>query len=555
MSNLRSGCHAIRILFLALFLPLLICANFSVAQQASTTSNTGSIRGTVVDSKSAQPLNGATVALRSLHGGGGEGNSAVTASDGAFSFAHVAPGRYRLVASHNGYVDSTGDRGASYGFRATGISLSVAAGQDIDSVVVRLTPTGVITGRVTNERDEPMPGVLVQVMKATFRSGHKEFSDARTGFTDDRGEYRVWGLAPGRYYLKATNPRVWERGASAAQVYVPTFYPGVLDASQTEPVELHPGDEVGGINFSLAAFRAVHVRGRVLASNGLPAKSADVTLSQLTGNGFTAEADTDPTGKFDLRGVPPGTYQLVAQSSDSSESAHLLMGRANVSVGETNLDAPDIVVFPGATVSGHVRVDGDKKLTLPHTFAALKPMSPSESAGVETASVQPDGSFTFHDVPEGEYGLTLSPLPDGYYVKSGGDTATPGLVVSHGHAPPADIRLNSGAGRVQGVVYKDKDNQEVAPSVTVALVPDATHRSNSEYYRVATTDRSGQFMLASIPPGDYSLLALEDIDRDAFMDPDFIQRYESVGRPVRIEDGSSLNLQVQVIVPSEDAPQ
>ena len=119
---------------------------------------------------------------------------------------------------------------------------------------MRLTPTGVITGRVTNERDEPMPGVLVQVMKATFRSGHKEFSDARTGFTDDRGEYRGRGLAPGQYYLKATNPRVWERGASAAQVYVPTFYPGVLDASQTEPVELHPGDEVGGINFSLAAF-------------------------------------------------------------------------------------------------------------------------------------------------------------------------------------------------------------------------------------------------------------------------------------------------------------
>ena len=98
MSNLRSGCHAIRILFLALFLPLLICANFSVAQQASTASNTGSIRGTVVDSKSAQPLNGATVALRSLHGGGGEGNSAVTASDGAFSFRTLLPAA--IVLSH-----------------------------------------------------------------------------------------------------------------------------------------------------------------------------------------------------------------------------------------------------------------------------------------------------------------------------------------------------------------------------------------------------------------------------------------------------------------------
>ncbi len=481
--------------------------------------------------------------------------SAVTASDGAFSFAHVAPGRYRLFASHNGYVDPNGGRGAYYGSRGMGTIFTVAAGQDVDSVVLRLTPTGVITGHVTNERDEPMPGVLIQAMKATFRSGHREFSDARTGFTDDRGEYRVWGLAPGQYYLKATNPRVWERGSSAAQVYVPTFYPGVLDAAQSQAVELHPGDEVGGINFSLSAFRAVHVRGRVLASNGLPAKSADVTLSQLTGNGFTAEADTDPTGKFDLRGVPPGAYQVVAQSSDNSESAHLLMGRATVTVGETNLDAPDIVVFPGATVSGHVRVEGDKKLTLPHTFASLKPISPSDSAGVETASVQPDGSFTFHDVPEGEYGLSLSPLPDGYYVKSGRDTATPGIVVSHGHAPPAEIRLDAGAGRVQGVVYKDKDNQQVAPSVTVALIPDVARRNNSDNYRFGTTDRSGQFMFASIPPGDYSLIALEGIDRDAFMDPEFIQRYESAGKPVRVEEGSSLNLQIQLIVPSEDSAQ
>lgn len=554
MGNIRSCRHAIRVLLLALFLPLLICNDLSIAQQASTAANTASIRGTVVDSKTSQPLNGATVALRSLQAGG-EGSSTVTASDGAFAFAHVAPGRYRLTASHNGYVDSSGGRGAYRGSQAAGTTFSVAAGQDLDSVVVRLTPTGVITGHVTNERDEPMPGVLVQAMKATFRSGHREFSDARTGFTDDRGEYRVWGLAPGQYYLKATNPRAWERGVAAAQVYVPMFYPGVVDPAQTQPVELHPGDEVGGVNFSLAAFRAVHVKGRVLASNGLPAKAADVTLSQLTGNGFTAEADTDPTGKFDLRGVPPGTYQLVAQSSDSSESAHLLMGRAAVSVGEASLDVPDIVVFPGATVSGHVRVDGDKKLTLPHTVASLKPTSPSDSAGIETASVEPDGSFTFHDVPEGEYGLTLSPLPDGYYVKSGRDVSSPGVVVSHGHAPPADIRLDPGAGRVQGVAYKDKDYQQVAPAVTVALIPDAARRSNSEYYRVATTDRSGQFMLTSIPPGDYALFALEDIDRDAFMDPDFIQRYESVGKPVQVEEGSSLNLQLQLIVPSQDSPQ
>src|SRR6202034_2987476 len=103
-------------------------------------------------------------------------------------------------------------------------------------VVVRLMPTGVITGHITNERDEPMPGVLVQTMKASYGSGHREFSDARTGFTDDRGEFRVWGLAPGQYFLKATNPRFTERSPIPNQVYVPIFYPGVVDPAQSQSI-------------------------------------------------------------------------------------------------------------------------------------------------------------------------------------------------------------------------------------------------------------------------------------------------------------------------------
>ncbi len=534
-----------------LFALLLVSLIHSFAQDQS--GNAGSIHGTVIDARTSQPLRGATVSLQNPQSSGSSGgwNSATTAADGSFLFRNLLPGNYRLSASHNGYVNS--GRRPRYGAQSPGNSVSLTAGQTVDDVVLRLMPTGVVTGHITNDRDEPMPGVLVQTMKASYRNGHREFSDARTGFTDDRGEFRVWGLAPGQYFLKATNPRNGERGRAPAQVYVPIFYPGVADPAQSQAIELHPGEELTGINLSLLAQRTVHVKGRVLTSNGVPAKGSDVALSQFAGDGYSLEVETDPAGRFDLAAVPPGSYSIVSQSSDNSMSGHLQMGRASISVGDTPVDVPDLVLFPGATVSGHLRVEGDRKVSLPRTLASLKPLSADASAGVDSAAVQPDGSFTFHDVPEGEYGLSVSPLPDGYYVKTTRDTPSAAILVSHGHAPPAEVHIGPGAVRIQGTVYKDSDNQQVAASVTVALVPDVAQRSNSEYYRVATSDQSGKFMLANVPPGDYSLSAFENVDRDAVMDPAFLQRYEGAGKSLHIEEGANQNLQLQLTADAQDS--
>ena len=524
--------------------------SFAQDQSAST----GSIHGTVIDAKTSQPLSGATVSLQNFQPSGRPAaldSATTTAADGSFLFRNLTPGNYRLSAAHNGYVSSA--RRPHPGAQSPGSAVSLTAGQTVDDVVVRLMPTGVITGHITNDRDEPMPGVLVQTMKATYNSGHREFSDARTGFTDDRGEFRIWGLAPGQYFLKATNPRFSARGPVSTQVYVPIFYPGVVDPAQSQSIELHPGEELSGINLTLSAQRTVHVKGRVLTSNGVPAKGSDVTLSQFAGDGYSLEVETDPAGRFDLAAVPPGPYSIVSQSSDNSMSGHLQMGHASISVGDTPVDVPDLVLFPGATISGHLRVEGDRKVSLPRTMASLKPLSADASAGVDSAAVQPDGSFTFHDVPEGEYRVTVSPLPDGYYIKTTRDTPAAAILVSHGHAPPIEVHISPGAVRVQGTVYKDSDNQQVAPSVTVALVPDAARRSNEEYYRVGISNQSGQFTLANVAPGDYSLFAFENVDRDAVMDPTLLQRYEGAGKSLHIEEGANQNLQLQLTADAQDS--
>jgi guanyl-specific ribonuclease Sa len=494
------------------------------------------------------------VSLHSLERSGGW-NSDTTAADGSFTFRGLAAGRYQLSATHAGYLDSS--RGQRRAEQANGVIVALTAGQEIGDAVVRLTPTGVIAGRIVNEREEPMPGVYVQTMKASYRNGYREFSDARAGFTDDRGEFRVWGLAPGRYYIRVTNPRRSERGPSAGDVYVPMFYPSVVDPVQAQSVELHPGEELNGINFTLGPSHTVHVRGRVLTSNAAPAKGAQVTLSQAGNSSYSLDAESDATGKFDIPAVPAGSYVVAAELQEGSESTHPLIGRTTVQVGDTNFDAGDIAVFPAATVSGRVVAEGDRKPNLKGTSASLVPIGSSSYANSARAVIQPDGSFTFHDVTEGNYHFVLPSTPAGYYVQTGNgsNAADAGVQVSHGHAASVEIRLAFGAGRIQGVAYKDKDNRKIAPAVMVVLIPDAKRRGDSQYYRAAKADQSGAFFLEGIPPGDYSLFAWDDVDRDAYMDPDFMQQYEGAGIPVHVEQGSSLSFELQLVNQSQNESQ
>ncbi len=527
-------------------LPALLLLVFAVpffAQDNSNNNTTGTIRGTVIDTKTSHPLAGARVRL--VGRGSGGAKSATTNADGAFVFSGIAPGRYAVNASQEGY--SSGSRGSNYSGRS-GSAIAVGAGQSIDDVVIRLAPAGMIAGRVTNERDNPMPKVFVEAVRRSYRDGQLSLTGARSAFTDDHGEFRISGLAPGTYCLKVTKPRNWENGRVPSLVYVPVFYPSVVDPAQAQTVELHPGEELSGIQFTLTPVNAVHVKGKIATSNGKPVEAANVTLSQFGSNGYVREDQSTGSGKFDIAGVPAGSYTLDAQWSADIDSARLLTGRATLSVGDTDVVAPDIVLYPGATVSGRVVVEGDRKVLMPRS-ASLIPLG--GAGGYASTSVQADGSFVFQDVPQGNYRIRLTPLPGGYYVNPDTDAgkrlAT--VAVNHGQAT-VEVRLTHGAGQIQGVIYQDSDKRVPAASATVVLLPDSEQPTAGDNYRVVTSDRSGRFMIQSVAPGDYSLVALEDVERDGLTDPDQLREFKNIGQSVRVETGGSLDLQVPLAVPA-----
>jgi len=292
-------------------------------------------------------------------------------------------------------------------------------------VILRLLPSAVIVGRVTSEGEEPVPNVFVQAMKFTYQGISESYPMwARRPRTTAANT--ASGIGSGKYYVRATHPR---GGAvrPGSTIYVPIFYPGVSDLSRTQPIELHPGDEISGIDLAFGAVRSVRVNGRVLNASSLAVKDAQVTLVGGSGTMVYAagQASTDAKGAFELRSVAPGSYTLIAEQFGNADPEKVARGRTSLEVGEGNLNDVEVIIGPGASLSGHVRVEGKTNPDFAKLTVALDAQDDLSSMGfapdVSNVPLRSDGTFTFHDVPEGTYHIKVLPLPDGYYLKPSGE--------------------------------------------------------------------------------------------------------------------------------------
>jgi hypothetical protein len=126
-----------------------------------------------------------------------------------------------------------------------------------------LSATGVITGSVSNSENEPQVGVSVLALETHYSQGSRRLGIIGQVTTDDRGQYRIYGLKPGQYYVCAFEPARHEtmrrpKGAPPQDSYISTFYPNVHEASKASPIRIQPASEMAGINISLLRSPAFH---------------------------------------------------------------------------------------------------------------------------------------------------------------------------------------------------------------------------------------------------------------------------------------------------------
>ena len=170
---------------------------------ASPQVRTATLQGAVVKVISNEPIANVAVELRSLDAGRARVYSTTTARDGRFGFRLIPPGRYQLTAMRGGYV--RGD----YGLRgpgASGITITLAAGQRMADVRLAMRATGTIAGRITDLLGEAVGNVHVKALRYSYQDGRVSLIDVKSVFTNDLGEYRLGWLPPGMYNVSALHP-------------------------------------------------------------------------------------------------------------------------------------------------------------------------------------------------------------------------------------------------------------------------------------------------------------------------------------------------------------
>jgi sarcosine oxidase gamma subunit len=508
-------------------------------------------------------------------------------------------GLYAVQVQGNGYIPQMyGKRSAS----DTGTPVVVTAGQVTRDVNVILTPAATLSGSIRDEFNRPLVNVPVHLLRYSYNSeGERVYAPGSAVQTDDRGEYRMYWVTPGRYYVLAGRPTTAANpmvemitlalgGAGAAGNRVPAvkgyaFYPGAADIENARAVDLPPGTELEAIDVTLVAKpRTYAIRGRLVDSKtGQPPAQASVfAVPQTAGlntDGLEARLAmpnrnySAATGRIEIRDLMPGVYSVMAVTPDPLAAART--GAPNQSSGVltvsvSNSDVEDIVLAlaPAGSIEGRLRVEGtipagtkinEIRVHLRPTGAnspaqrVMQAQLQASSGYYESGAAQTraDGTFRMANVPPGDYRLEVAAWilerPGSLaYIKEarfeGADALSSPLHLSGSGA--LDVVIAMGGRRLEGVVT-DGRSQPVS-GAQVVLVPDRA-RFRVELYQALTTDKGGRFATAPIAPGDYKVFAWESIEEFSWFDPDVLTRYESRSRTVHVTETSAETIDIRVI--------
>jgi hypothetical protein len=482
--------------------------------------NPGVLEGRVLHALSGEPVGRARVTLRTE----GPQNSltALTDSAGRFVFENLAAGIYRIWAERTGFLPQ--EHGARPPAQA-GLPVQLESGQTLRGVEIRLTPQGVIAGTVVDEYGDPVPRVQVAALRRTGYGGVRAVR-VEGAETNDRGEFRLFGLAPGGYLLFAQAPPHFRERPSRAgggvpeEQFVQTYYPGVPDLAGAALVEVAPGQEVAGRDIRMRLEPVVRVRGRLVpASAQASLRNLSVGLAprdRRQAGAFQFNTMPAPDGSFEIPNVRPGSYYLFALRRDLRP---YLVGRVPVEVGLS--DVTDVLLPVGETLSlsGRMRIEGGSPAPLEGGRVMLVPAEMTPVA-LPSAFVQPDGTFRFEGVSRESYRFQFLGLADRLYVKSvqadGREVLETGLDLGEAEtAPHLEVTLSAGAGTVEGTVQAD--NKPALAYVT--LVPEPMNWNRLYRYAGTTANSAtGRFRFQGVYPGEYRLYAWSH--RDSAPDPD-----------------------------------
>jgi hypothetical protein len=512
------------------------------------------IEGRVVDDSSGNPLRRAYVTLRPSDSGA---NATLVDVDenGRFVIRDVRPGNYRLEAEREGYMPGNIVRRDA--FRLPSV-VYLDNSQRWNNLEIRMKKWGVITGRVQYDDAEPAAGARVQVFRTLRSRGRVSYQQAGAATTNDLGDYRVFGLAPGSYFVAATplrsavpgvleQPRRDRNGLEIAPIAYPTtFFPNTIRLTQAAPVRVNAAQEAASIDIFLLPVRKVRVRGRVwnpVSNRSMP--EAAIQVSRLDADGAVGpQVPVQPIplrggeDTYEIRGLSAGQYLVTADAQDGGKR---LTSRRILNVSENDVENFDFQLGTSERWEGRVVMEDRSRLEAGGLRMIFEPRS--DRSSVVAADLDSDGSFKANLLADEVYDAFVQNLAGGLFIKSIRAGSQEFLPAGLTGTPPPDRRievvLSAKGASVNGRVFTEDGS--VATGASLMLIPDPpTGRLQS--YRETLADEFAYFRMLGVPPGKYVLIAWVDEPPCDVFDAADLDTCRGIGVPVTLSESGGANL-------------
>jgi Carboxypeptidase regulatory-like domain len=557
---------------------------------------TARLRGRVLAGDTGAALRRAQVRISSPDIGT---KTALTDTQGRFEFRDLPAGRFNVSVSKSGFVSM--QYGQSRPFEP-GRPIELTDAQLMDKADVALPRGSVLAGRVVDEFGEAVAEADVTAMRMQFQNGRRRLvPSGRNASTNDLGQFRIYGLPPGEYYVSATLRNMTtmmldmamggagavagSTGSNQQSGYASTYYPSAPNPGEAQRVAVAVGQELATVDIQLQPVKLARISGMALGSDGKPMSGAMVMMmpsvrdAMLFGPGNTARTDKD--GNFTLNGVTPGEYTLQVQSMGGifqSAGGNVMtfafatstdgppappganapqqreFGVAAVNVAGEDITGLLITGTRGAKASGTVTFLGGVK---PEGAATMRVTAPSTDMdtnlmpGAGAAQVKEPGTFEL-DSLVGGHTFRVGNLPRGWVLKrvtfNGDDITDRGLEFKAGQdIEGIEIELTNKPTAITGSVAGT--NGAALKDYTVVVFAEDQEKwtlPQNRWMASARPDQEGQFRFGNLPPGEYYAIAVEYVAQGEWQDPAWLERAAKAATKFTLDEGGTKTLSLKL---------
>lgn len=525
--------------FLAGFILFLTLGSAVAAQSQPERKSTegtpaGKISGHVVN-QAGQPLADALVTVRT-YGFGAASRTTTTDSDGTFQVTGLDSVAYLISASFPGYVTAPRDPDVNpIGYYRVG-----------ESVRLEMIKGGVITGTVTRSTGEPVVVVPVRAYMIRDSKGQptRYGTPVQERNTDDRGVYRIYGLAPGAYLVTAGGGRPSAYNVSAYGTDVPTYAPSSTRDTAAEVV-VHTGEERAAVDIRYRGETGHAVSGVVNSKLTVdqPQGFSITLVSTFNGISQPSYSSFQPPGDrgFSIYGVADGDYDAIAQSFLPATAEWILSEPRRIKVRGADVTGLELTASTLGSIRGRVTLEdskapeckdkrrplfGETLVTPWHNEKAAKDQPRFVWALGAPTLPDKQGDFTLRNLAPGQYRFNARPMVRYWYLKSiSWQSSSSALPKAIQETQPADaarnwttlkagdrlsgltITLAEGAASLQGQIDV-AEGQSLPSKMFVYLVPAEREKSNDVlrfFTSIVSADRT--FEMTNLAPGRYRIVA------------------------------------------------